>query len=313
MLRERQLDGSIRDKAGIAIDRLKFFSSIASKLFGGFTICVSGGKDSSVITDLAIKSKCECRFVHNRTGLDYPETCCFIKDEKRRIEALGYKFNIIIPRDKNGNRITMWKLIAKKGFPTRIRRFCCEHLKESPDGEGEYKVLGIRWQESSSRKTGRKVHEVVNRDKSKKFFTNDENSMLRRMTEVCFRKNIYILNPIIDWGEAEVWEYIRENNIPYNSLYDKGYRRVGCIGCPMNSRRREELMRLPKWSDLYKKAGARYLAAHPGICKNSDGLFNRWLSNGKGVVTEDIFRRVPDSGENNKYIGDVKNERITTI
>ncbi len=39
------------------------------------------------------------------------------------------------------------------------------------------------------------------------------------------------INPLYDWTEAEVWDYIRKNNIPYNSLYDKNYKSIGCAPC----------------------------------------------------------------------------------
>ncbi|MEM2001472.1 MAG: phosphoadenosine phosphosulfate reductase family protein [Candidatus Methanomethylicaceae archaeon] len=42
------------------------------------------------------------------------------------------------------------------------------------------------------------------------------------------------VNPIYDWNDQEVWKYIEENKLPYNPLYDMGYRRVGCWCCPLN-------------------------------------------------------------------------------
>jgi phosphoadenosine phosphosulfate reductase len=38
-------------------------------------------------------------------------------------------------------------------------------------------------------------------------------------------------NPLADWSEAEVWEYIRAHRVPYNRLYDQGYRSIGCAPC----------------------------------------------------------------------------------
>ncbi len=43
--------------------------------------------------------------------------------------------------------------------------------------------------------------------------------------------HLYKCNPLWNWTESEVWEYIRNNNVPYNSLYDKGYRSIGCEPC----------------------------------------------------------------------------------
>jgi phosphoadenosine phosphosulfate reductase len=38
-------------------------------------------------------------------------------------------------------------------------------------------------------------------------------------------------NPLADWSEAAVWEYIRRHDVPYNRLYDQGYRSIGCAPC----------------------------------------------------------------------------------
>jgi 3'-phosphoadenosine 5'-phosphosulfate sulfotransferase (PAPS reductase)/FAD synthetase len=61
MLREKQLDGTIYDKTVIAIDRIKTMAPIAERIYGGYTVMVSGGKDSSVITDLAIRAGVKCK------------------------------------------------------------------------------------------------------------------------------------------------------------------------------------------------------------------------------------------------------------
>jgi phosphoadenosine phosphosulfate reductase len=39
------------------------------------------------------------------------------------------------------------------------------------------------------------------------------------------------LNPLINWTEKQVWQYIRENDIPYNILHNKGFPSIGCKPC----------------------------------------------------------------------------------
>lgn len=70
-----------------------------------------------------------------------------------------------------------------------------------------------------------------------------------------------MLNPIIEWSDAEVWEFIKAQNIPYCGLYDEGWKRLGCIGCPMaTTRGRErEFVRWPKYKDSYIRAFGRML------------------------------------------------------
>jgi len=93
-------------------------------------------------------------------------------------------------------------------------------------------VTGIRWAESARRSK-------------------------RRMTEVCFRdSHKRYLHPIIEWTDQDVWQYIRENKLPYCRLYDEGFARIGCVLCPMGSaeRKRRECERWPRFERAYRKA-----------------------------------------------------------
>jgi phosphoadenosine phosphosulfate reductase len=39
------------------------------------------------------------------------------------------------------------------------------------------------------------------------------------------------VNPLVEWTQDDVWKYIRENNVPYNALHDRGYPSIGCAPC----------------------------------------------------------------------------------
>lgn len=90
--------------------------------------------------------------------------------------------------------------------------------------------------------------------------TND-NTDSRRMIEQCYKRHKTTLNPIIDWTDEDVWEFIRANKIHYCSLYDEGFTRLGCIGCPMARRhgRVKEFTRWPKYRDMYLRAFQKML------------------------------------------------------
>lgn len=66
-------------------------------------------------------------------------------------------------------------------------------------------------------------------------YLNCDNEEVRRQVEVCQLKGKRVLNPIIDWTEDEVWNFIRKYHLPYCCLYDQGFCRIGCIGCPLAS------------------------------------------------------------------------------
>lgn len=93
--------------------------------------------------------------------------------------------------------------------------------------------------------------EVHGKGKERAFSTdNIEDAPLFKF---CYQHRKRILNPIIDWTESDVWEFIREHNIPYCELYDQGFKRLGCIGCPMggNKGMKKEFDRYPKFKNLY--------------------------------------------------------------
>lgn len=74
-----------------------------------------------------------------------------------------------------------------------------------------------------------------------------------RIVEMCYKNHTTLINPIIDWTTEDVWEFIKEYEVPYCSLYDEGFKRLGCIGCPMGSKaqRLKEFERWPKYYNLY--------------------------------------------------------------
>ena len=88
---------------------------------------------------------------------------------------------------------------------------------------------------------------------------NNDNEESRKMVEQCYQRNKTVVNPIIDWSNEDVWEFIKEYNIPYCKLYDEGYKRLGCIGCPMSTHQAEELQKYPKYKRAYIRAFDRML------------------------------------------------------
>ena len=119
-----------KDKVQVAIERLQTFEPLE-----GYYLAFSGGKDSVVIKALAD---------YSLTSVDPPELVRFIKTFK--------DVKIEVPRDKDGNQITMWNLIPKRSLPpTRVVRYCCQALKEE-QSNGRMTITGVRWAESSNRK-----------------------------------------------------------------------------------------------------------------------------------------------------------------
>lgn len=80
------------------------------------------------------------------------------------------------------------------------------------------------------------------------------------------------MNPIISWSDADVWDFIRGNEIEYNPLYDCGYHRVGCVGCPVAGKNRwKEFADFPGFKEKYIKAFSEMLAKMRASGKNRAG------------------------------------------
>ena len=104
----------MNDLEQMAIERLKAASDMSLMAYQQpLVICISGGKDSGVITELAIRSGIPCEFQHNHTTADVPETVRFVRSEFKRLEEKGYKCTVNMPVNK-GKRVSMWSLIPQK-------------------------------------------------------------------------------------------------------------------------------------------------------------------------------------------------------
>lgn len=243
----------MKDLEQIAIERLKTASEMSLQHYGlPLVITDSGGKDSSVCKELALRSGIPFEIQHNHTTADAPETVRFVRSEAKRFEELGIKYTINMPMYK-GKRTSMWSLIPQKLMPpTRLVRYCCSVLKET-GGTGRFIATGVRWEESASRKNSRGIYEK-NGDAGHRIILNNDNDDRRMLFENCRLKSKRTVNPIIDWTGDDVWNFLNSDTAPpVNPLYNEGWCRVGCVGCPMAGKagRELEFARYPKYKDLY--------------------------------------------------------------
>jgi phosphoadenosine phosphosulfate reductase len=241
------------EKLQKAILRIQSAAEMAEAMGNNLILAYSGGKDSDVLLDIAIKSGVKFDVQHNHTTADAPQTVYHIREVFARLESQGITTKINYPK------ISMWDLIVHKGMPpTRLMRYCCSYLKERVF-EGQHIMTGIRWHESTPRK-GRGLHETLNKDKEKRIVYYDENDDQHKLTDVCYKHHRVATNPIIDWSDEEIWDYIKDYEIPMNPLYSQGYKRVGCIGCPMAGKGViKEFRDFPKYKQMYIRAFDRMI------------------------------------------------------
>ena len=277
------------DLERIAIERLKAASEMSLQHYGmPLVVTDSGGKDSQVVKELALRAGIPFEVMHNHTTADAPETVRFVRSEAKRFEELGIKYTINMPMYK-GQRTSMWNLIPQKLMPpTRFVRYCCSVLKEQ-GGSGRFISTGVRWAESNSRKKNRGIYEKLGSTPSTKIIISNDNDEKRVLFEHCRLQAKRVVNPIIDWKDDDVWDFLNDG-VTVNPLYGEGQCRVGCIGCPLASRnnRIAEFKRWPKYKELYLNAFDRMIAERYRRGKmegemrfgyTAKDVFNWWMDN----------------------------------
>lgn len=275
------------EKVKMSIERLSAFEP---KNGEGYYLAFSGGKDSVVIKALADMAGVKYDAHYRVTSVDPPELVQFIKAKYPDVAR-------DVPRYPDGSPITMWNLIPKKLMPpTRLIRYCCASLKES-GGDGRKTITGVRWAESVNRKANQGLVTIHSKKAAKElsensFFFNksggvvlvNDNDDARRVVESCYKRHKTTVNPIVEWTDAEVWEFIKANNLPYCGLYECGFTRLGCIGCPMarKSGREAEFAKWPKYKQSYLRAFDKML----GERKKRNKPDGSWRM---GTTATDVF------------------------
>lgn len=272
-------DGRIRDKVEMSVELLKKWEPPE-----GYFVAFSGGKDSQCVYHLCKMAGVKFDAHYARTSVDPPELIYFIRKHYPDVKEECQYYDDDKPEhhysDGRPKPITMWSLIADNTMPpTRKARYCCKYLKETT-GTFRYTVTGVRWAESTRRKinhdmvtilkTGKKQRKTLvengvdyRETKNGGIVLNYDNDDGREVIQRCIRTSKMMINPIVHWEDEDVWEFLNGNGIPHCSLYDEGFTRIGCIGCPMGRQKKQEYEfdRWPKHREMYLKAFAKMLEA----------------------------------------------------
>lgn len=316
MLVEHDLFGNVYDKVQVAIDIARTFEP---KNGEGYYLAYSGGKDSVCVKRILDMAGVKYDAHYNVTTVDPPELVRFIisqfdgviydmpdgthryyviadgrlyrRDEAQMPEKV---IHFSIPE------MPMRELIVKKEIPpTRLMRYCCKELKE---GGGMYRkvVTGVRQAESANRKANQGAVVVTKgaKDVAKMAeehgvnFTqtlregvvlNYDDADSRIIVEHCYRTAKTLINPIAYWSNEDVWEFIHQQHLPYCKLYDEGFKRLGCVGCPLGNfaAQRCDFKRWPQYRKMYVRAFDKMLEARRKAGKTNK---NRLWTDGEDVM-----------------------------
>lgn len=216
----------------------------------GYYLAFSGGKDSQALFHMTQLAGVKFRGHMNLTSVDPPEVLRFVKKNYPEVELI-----------KPGKSIFQ-SAVERNILPTMRVRWCCAEYKETA-GAGKVTLIGIR-KEESSRRAKRNEVEINNRKfsgnldgleeyrqeqkakrlkrKSKADGVNITNADEEQTLGCIHGKESLLISPIIYWTEQDVWEFLNDVvKVPHCSLYDEGWHRIGCIGCPMSSAKQKQI------------------------------------------------------------------------
>ena len=232
----------------------------------GFYLAFSGGKDSQVLYHLAVMAGVKFKAHMNLTSIDPPNVIRFVKRNYPDVELIKPKMSI-------------YDMALKKHIiPTRTMRWCCAEFKEM-SGAGKVTLIGIRKAESV-RRSKREEIEISGHKFSGNFDQFSEHK--EKMVTCVGGKDKILISPVLYWTDRDVWQFLNLNNIPHCKLYDEGYKRIGCILCPMSNYKQKlkDCQRFPhvkrKWiQTIQKLIDAGYLNRN---FTDAELGFNWWIS-----------------------------------
>lgn len=244
----------------------------------GFFLAFSGGKDSQALYHVAQLSGVRFKAHFSPTTVDPPALIRFIRRQYPEVQFERVEKSIFD------------RAIERGILPTQRIRWCCADFKERA-GAGKVTLIGIRHSESARRSKRNEVEvsgkkfsgeleefygwsEERIRKKMPKNLNVDEFSEAKETEVRCIGgKDKILISPIIDWTEDDVWEFLNEVlRVPHCELYDKGWKRIGCIMCPMSgvAQKKRELETYPhvyhRWIETIKaiRNGGGYARPNEG-------------------------------------------------
>jgi phosphoadenosine phosphosulfate reductase len=213
---------------------------------GRIALASSLGAEDQVLTDLVLKADPAARIFTLDTGRLPQETYTVITET---MQKYGMHYEIYFPQtealeemERNYGPNLFYESVA-------LRKQCCQVRKVEP----LQRVLGTIdvWI------TGLRREQAVTRTGIERIEWDEENQLLK-------------LNPLSDWTTAEVWDYIKAHQVPYNKLHDQGYPSIGCAPCTRGIQPGEDIRAGRWWWEVpeHKECGLHFRGANRNGVKN---------------------------------------------
>lgn len=270
------MNSSLQSKIKTSIETIQKAAKLAKNYTGKpLVVAFSGGKDSQTVYHLAEAAGVDFEAVYSATTIDPPEVVRFIREHYPSV-----RFHVPI--------MSFWQLMEKtRMLPSRRMRYCCSVLKEATH-QGRVTLTGVRREESAKRAK----RQILDINKKPRQF--DEFERSEKIDVQCFGngKEKISVNPILDWTETDVWQYLDNVvNVRHCELYDQGRHRVGCLFCPMKSRKEivDDMRRYPHQFERLKKTVAK-IAETSKVFPNDPKAFLEWWLSGKSVEDYKLSR-----------------------
>jgi 3'-phosphoadenosine 5'-phosphosulfate sulfotransferase (PAPS reductase)/FAD synthetase len=239
----------LHEKVRLSIEKIRTYIDNRGDLS---YVAFSGGKDSTVLLDLVRKVSKTTTAVFCNTGLEFPEIVEFAREQS----------NVVTIRPK----LPFQKVLEKYGYPiiskqvsmgiSRYRNTSCDIQKDlrkngginPTSGKKQRRSIPLRYQYliDAPFKISEACCDVMKKGPMKAYGSATKKSpiigtmasdsrfrklSIERAGCVTYNHKSQTLTPLAFWTEADIWEYIEGERLPYSSIYDMGYSRTGCMFC----------------------------------------------------------------------------------
>jgi len=204
----------------------EFLAAMITEFGKKIIFASSLGAEDQVITEMIAGIDKSVKVFTLDTGRLFPETYDTLQMTTARY---GIPIEVYFPDAKHVEEMVRSRGINLFYESIENRKLCCHVRKIEPLTRAftgmDVWICGLRREQSVTRQD-------------------------MKLVEWDVQNNLLKINPLIEWTEKQVWDYIKEKNIPYNKLHDKGFPSIGCQPCTRAIEPGEDLRAGRWWWEL---------------------------------------------------------------